>query len=554
MITGVGRLLTEGTNTVRIMVTDEYGVFRSLNLTVTAVSIRLTSTFNDGQIFSGSATIKYTPIGAIEKTTIVMIDGEEYHRETTTASRQQSTLEVPFISHGVHPVEIWTQAELNGTKIESDHLHFNLCFAEEDNQEPFVALRSESDTVSQGDLMTLYFVVYDPANLKCQAVQEIIAADGSVYQTATLTVDRTRQKWTTKRYPVGSIKFRITYGKKKAEIAVNVAEPDIKVAAVTNDLDVYLYADGRDNSETNKAVWEDRETGTTFEGMNWVTNGWLSDDNGDKRLKMIGGGRAEVETYPFGDDLRRHGKTIEIEFMVHDANTLDVPVISCMEESTGIGFEITGDTARISSEMSEVSCNFKQDKKVCIAFTVESTAEYRLLGISINGCLTQMVQYPETDNFKQTTPLPISIGSSGCGVSIYKIRTYSTALTMRELVGNYIADTADIGKKMELYEKNNIYDEYNNMMYSAVEKQIPCITIVGDLPTFKGDKKKNVFKYENEEQPTLSFTKEASNNVQGTSSQWYVRKNFKAKFSEEVMLAVGMIATKTICLKADYAE
>ena len=553
-ITGVGRLLTEGTNAVRIMVTDEYGVFRSLNLTVTAVSIKLTSTFNDGQIFSGAATIKFTPIGAIEKTTIVMIDGEEYHRETTTASRQQSTLEVPFISHGVHPVEIWTQAELNGTQIESDHLHFNLCFAEDGNTTPFVALRSESDTVSQGSLMTLYFVVYDPANLKVQAQQVILNEDGTTYQSTTLTVDRTRQKWTTKRYPVGNITFKIAYGEYFAEVLVSVSEPDINATAVTNDLDAYLYAEGRDNSETNKDVWEDGEVSTTFTGMNWVTNGWMTDDNGDKRLKMIGGGRASVNMYPFSDDLRRHGKTLEIEFMVHDANTTENQVISCMEESSGIGIEITGDTARMRSEMSEVSCNFRQDKKVCIAFTVESTAEYRLMGISINGCLTQMVQYPETDNFKQTTPLPLKIGASTCGVSIYKIRSYSTALTLRELVNNYIADTADIGTKMELYEKNNIYDEYNNMLYSSVVKGIPCMTIIGELPTYKGDKKDDTFVFENVDQPTLNATKDGKNDIQGTSSQWYVRKNFKGKFSDAMLFMLGQIATKTICLKADYAE
>ena len=550
----IGGFLTEGTNSVRIMVTDEYGTFKSLNFTVTAVSLELRSTFNDGQIFSGDATIKFTPIGAIEKTTYVYIDGEEFHSETTTASRVQSTLTVPFISHGVHPVEMWTEAELNGTKIESAHLHFNLCFAEEGNMEPFVALRSTSDKASEGSLLEMYFLVYDPNNIKTEVQQIITKEDGSVYQTATLTVDRTRQKWSTKRYPAGNTTFSIVYGEISAAITIPVTEADIDVSAVTNDLEGYLYAEGRENSETNKDVWSDGDVTTVFDGMNWVTNGWMADDNGDKRLKLTGGGRAEVQLFPFAEDLRRYGKTIEIEFMTHDVNSVSEPVISCMEESTGIGFKITADTATLRSEMQEISVNFSENKKVCIAFTVESTSEYRMMAISINGYLTKPVQYVDTDNFKQTNPLPITFGTSNCGVSVYKIRQYNTALTSRELVGNYIADTADIGKKMELYEANNIYDEYNNMMYSAVVKQIPCMTIVGDLPTFKGDEKINIFKFEDTENAVLNFEEQVDNDVQGTSSQWYVRKNFKAKFSKEMTIAIGKIPTKVICLKADYAE
>ena len=518
----VGSFLTEGSNSIRIMVTDEYGSFKSLNFTITAVSLELRSTFNDGQVFTGDASIKFTPIGAIEKTTIVMIDGEEFHRETTTASRVQTTLPIPFMSHGVHQVEMWSEAELNGTKIESNHMHFNLIFVDENSQQPIIALRSESDTISEGNLLELYWLVYDPANIRTEVEQIIRKADGTVYQTAQMTVDRTRQKWSTKHYPAGETTFAIKYRGQEATATVTVTEADITVSAVTNDLDGYLYAEGRDNSETNKDVWSDGDVTTRFTGMNWVTNGWMSDDQGDKRLKLIGGGRAEVQLHPFDDDLRRHGKTIEIEFMTHDVNDISVPVISCMEEATGIGFEITADTATLKSEMSSVSVNFSENKKACIAFTVESTSEYRLLGVSINGILTTAIQYPETDNFKQTNPLPIRIGSNACGVSVYKIRQYSTALTNRELVGNYIADTADIGKKMELWEANNIYDEYSNMMYSRVVQQIPCLTIIGDMPSFKGDKKTDTFRFEDLANPILDFEEVVENDVQGTSSQWYV--------------------------------
>ncbi|MBQ8558560.1 MAG: hypothetical protein IJ439_01035 [Tyzzerella sp.] len=552
--TKVGSFLTEGTNTVRLMVTDEYGTFKSLNFTVTAVSLDLTSTFNDGQVFTGDATIKFTPIGAIEKTTYVYIDGEEFFSETTSASRTQKTLTVPFISHGVHPVEMWTEAELNGTKIESKHLTYNLCFAEEGNTDVFIALRATTDATTEGSLLQMYFLVYDPTTTPVEIEKVITQEDGTVYQTATETVNRTRQSWGTKRFPTGNTTFSVVYGEYSESITIPVTAADIPVTAVENDLEGYLYAEGRSNSETNKDTWTDGEVTTVFSGMNWVTNGWLPDDNNDTRLKLTGGGRAEVQLFPFKDDLRRYGKTIEIEFMTHDVNDSDEPVISCKEESTGIGFQITANKVTFQSEGQKIVEKFSTNKKVCIAMTVESTSEYRMLAISINGYLTKVVQYADTDNFTQSAPLPITLGTASCGVSVYKIRQYNTALTPRELVGNHIADTADISKKIELYEANDIYDEYNNMMYSAVVQRIPCLTIVGDMPTFKGDEKKNVFKFEDTGNTVLNFTEEVDNDVQGTSSQWYVRKNFKGKFSKEMTIAIGQIPTKVICLKADYAE
>ena len=53
---------------------------------------------------------------------------------------------------------------------------------------------------------------------------------------------------------------------------------------------------------------------------------------------------------------------------------------------------------------------------------------------------------------------------------------------------------------------------------------------------------------------SLCFEAEATIDVQGTSSQWYVIKNFKTKTSDTYQIALDQIATKVLCFKADYAE
>ena len=43
--------------------------------------------------------------------------------------------------------------------------------------------------------------------------------------------------------------------------------------------------------------------------------------------------------------------------------------------------------------------------------------------------------------------------------------------------------------KRKLYARNNIYDDYGNLSYEKLANQNISFTIVGELPTFKGDKK-----------------------------------------------------------------
>jgi hypothetical protein len=118
-----------------------------------------------------------------------------------------------------------------------------------------------------------------------------------------------------------------------------------------------------------------------------------------------------------------------------------------------------------------------------------------------------------------------------------------------------------------LYDTNQIYDSTGEIVYSLLVNRLPCMTVTGELPTFKGDKKTVAMAFENRQNPERSFT--ATNvqiDVQGTSSQYYPRKNFKTKFKSGLTLTqTGEHATKyaltenaipvdTFCEKADFAE
>lgn len=545
-----------GSNTVKVTCTDAYGIPKSLVYDVTVVRLTIESSFNAAVPYNGDITFKYTPYGAVEKTVHFLIDGNNAGTVNTSLTGKQLTKTISKMSHGVHRLEVYSVATVNETEIKSPSLIYDIICIEDGDQTPIIASVYEVESVEQGSMVSIPYIVYDPRKLACDVTLTIYTMESGsevVYNTQTITVDRSQQTWNMRKYPVGTVYFRVAYGDINKTHTVTVTESSIKVEPEANDLELQLSSEGRSNNESNPGQWTYGNVSTEFTAMNWSSTGWVNDENGDACLRLNGDARAEISFQPFASDLRTYGKTIELEFAIRDVHNRNAVPISCM--SGGIGFEVKPDTTYLKSEQSEVFCNYKDDERVKVTFVIESKDEYRLLSIYLNGVRSDAVQYPTTDNFQQTVPVNISIGSSDCGIDIYNIRSYSTALTSEGVKNNFIADITDIVRKTEAYEDNDVYDDFGEVSYSKAREKNSVMVIVGDLPASKGDKKKVRIEYYDVEDGNLSFSEdEVTIDIQGTSSQFYARKNWKLKFAENHYIDFDQLPAKVICIKVDYAE
>lgn len=552
----VSPYLTAGSNNVRVKCSDVYGVYKTLAYTVSVVDMYITSTFDASVPYSGDITFKYTPYGAVEKNIHILVDGTEKASITTATSGKQQTYIIYALPHGTHTIDVYAIADINGTLIESKHLVFDIICREAENTTPMISSVYDITTIEQGSLISIPYIVYDPAKLACDISLDIYTlSSGSeiMYLSQTITVDRTQQYWNARRYPTGDVHFRIKYGDIFKEHVLTVTESSIQLEPEENDLELSLISEGRSNNESTPGKWVYGDYTTTFTGFNWKTNGWVFDEDGDTCLRLNNHARAEISFQPFKDDIRTNGKTIEIEFAIRDANNRDDVILGCMAD--GIGFEIKADTAYVSSEQSTVFCKYREEDKVKVAFVVESRNEYRMLSVYLNGVLSDVVQYPETDNFQQSNPVNISIGCDTCGIDLYTIRSYNTALNQTNSVNNYIADIDDVVAKTEAYERNDIYDEYGNISFEKCKTKNSIMVIIGDLPQSKGDKKNVQIQYYDIDDGSVSYLDEMTvADVQGTSSQFFVRKNFKLKTAAAHYIDKQHLPVKVICIKVDYAE
>ena len=556
----IGKYLILGDNVLVVQVTDSYGATRKLTFKISAVSISITSTFDDSKAYTGAVSFPYTPMGAVEKTIHFLVDGKETGTYITSVSNRQQTYSIPSQAHGAHTLDVYATATINEIEVESEHLRYDIISIVSGNNTPVIASSFRTAEVEQFGTLLIPYIVYNPFTTTSDIT---LSANGTVISEQ--TIDRTRQTWSYRAETPGDLELKITCGSVCKTFKLTVTESEIDVHPEEADLTLFLTSVNRSNNEEGKNVWNYGEIFAILTAFNYATNGWIKTIDGFVALRVNGDARVTIPYNSFANDFRSTGKTIEFEFETRDVTDYDAVILSCM--NGGIGLEVTAQKAIFRSEQSVVETQFKEDERVRISFVVEKKAENRLIFVYINGEICGLIQYPEQDNFTQPNPVGISIGSSDCTADIFNIRVYDNALNRYQLLDNYIADMDNLELKRKLFARNDIYDDYGNVSFEKLAAKNISFTIIGDLPTFKGDKKIVTLVCEDRDHPERSWTAPGTEiDVQGTSSQWYPRKNYKTKCKQgftmtqtgehvdKVAIFESEIPVNVFCFKTDFAE
>ncbi len=552
--------LSTGSNLIKLNISDVYGNNRTINFSVTTIALSISSPFDANVAYQGAISFPYVPVGNVTKTMHFFLDGREVGTAETSVSNRQMTYTFAGQSHGAHTISCYFEAEINGEVVRSNELYYEVICLETLATDPIIVSTFHETSVDQYSSVSIDFMVYDPAALEAAIT---ISANGQLLSSQ--SVDRTRHTYTFRANDVGDTSFVITCGSVSKTIAFTVVESEIQVDAETQDLVLYLSASGRSNNEATPGSWTYENIAATFSDFNFTSDGWQNDEDGITVLRVSGDARLNIPYQIFAQDFRSTGKTIELEFATRDVMDYGSEIFSCMSDNRGLS--LTAQKAVLRSEQSESSVQYKEGEHVRIAFVVEKRSENRLLYCYINGILSGALQYPTDDDFSQKNPVAISIGSNDCTLDLYTIRVYDNNLTRHQVLSNWIADTQIGSEMIDRYRRNNIYDAYGNIVIAQLPIDLPYLVLEGaELPQYKGDKKTMSGSYTDPVYGSRSFTFEnAQVDVQGTSSQYYARKNYKIKFKGGFLLSsgnqtdtyplrTGAVPTSTFTFKADVAS
>lgn len=551
----IKEFLTAGTSVVKFKVSDSYGNSRTMDYAINLIDLSISSSYDITTVNTGEITFRYTPIGTTIKTIHFILDDVELPSVTTTINNIQMTKTIPALSHGTHKLEVYITVNFSGSETRSNTLFYDLVCTEVGNTSTIISI-VYPNTIEQYTTARIPYFIFNPLNINSEAV---LKADGLVQ--STVTVNRSLKYWNYRPNEVGEVSLSIESNGVVKDGSVMISPTTINVQSEEQDLTLFLTSQNRSNNELNRSQWKHGAVEATLTGFNWITNGWITDSNGSTSLRISDGARVVIPVKPFQTNPVPSGKTIEFEFKTSELVNYEANLISC--KFGNIGFTIDANIVKLQSEQSEVSTRFKEDERVRIALVISKLTNNRIIYVYVNGIISALKQYPALDNWVQSTAQDITIGSDEANISLYNIRIYNNNLNNKQLLDNYIADLDDTEKKIAIYNRNDIFDGFGIINQDKTLQFIPSMLMTGRLPAYKGDKVDCNLEYTNPFDTTKSFTAKGRTDVQGTSSQYYPRKNYKIKFSNIVqpdgpkakyILTDGAIPESTFTFKADFAE
>lgn len=553
--------LVAGSNIVKVTVSDAYDNVQTINYTVNVISLVIRSSFDALTPKEGEFVFSYIPTGNVDKTVYFIVDGETIGTVETPISGRQQSFTIPAQSHGSHTLKVYFEATINAETVRSNELYYDVICIESGVNRPVIASTFTTTEAEQYTTFLISYTVYNPSSLTTPVT---LKANNTVINT--VTVDRTEQKWSYRADDPGELTLEIVAGRTTKTFNVTIEESRINFSIVTDDLALSLSSAGRSNTEEHPEIWEDRDVVCNLTGFNFASDGWVTDDDGNVVLRVSGDARVTIPYEPFQNDFTGTGKTIEIDFATRNVMNYDSVIFSCMDGNRGI--ELRANAGVLQSQQSAVNVQYKEEEHIRLTFVVEKVSEYtnRLFYVYLNGVMCGVIQYPTTDNFSQNNPQIISIGSNTCTIDIYSIRIYDNDLTRSQVLENWVVDTQNIDEMLARYSRNNIYNEYDDVVIAKLPNDLPYMIIsCPELPKFKGDKKTVSVTYIDPINSSKSFTAVGVEaDVQGTSSQYYARKNYKLKYKQGFMLnglevddyslTNDCVPTNVFTMKADVAS
>lgn len=596
----IDKYLAEGTNTIIVSVTGQNTLAAtSVAITYEVVNLQLNDMLDISKVYnlaSGTAQLEvpYSISGYGTKIVEWYIDGEmlDYVRaedeivESNTTRTKHITLS--NLSQGVHSLQLRAYTTVNGELFYTSTLYRDIIVYTGVKSDIIIAIATSipseygiiggDDKVALYDMVqyvpyTLRFATYSPSNTSNVEVK--VKVDNSVKATINSN-NGIENSAVIVPTTAGTKSVEITAGNTKYEIEADVAPTTMNIQEITNGLVIDFVASEKTNNSSDRDIWEYGDYSGTLTGFAWNNaSGWVNN-----RLEMTAGSTFEINYAPLSNSPTALGKTIEIEWSTKNVKD-DNAIICDLRNSNGVGIVIYATKVSMTSaDGVTIETEYKSDENVRIAFVINrstGSTYQRMSFIYANGILSRGDKWALTDSYTSDALLKFQ-ATDDAEVSLKSIRIYNDALSSDNILNNYILYRDTVEEMMEVYDRNDVYEENRDVFSpSKMSSRLPVMIVTGDIPTLENTSDKDTqitvdIEYTNLQDPSRSFKMVgAAMRPQGTSSMGYPKKNFRI-YTQKLDTTVVYDATGNVvadklysfkqgaqpvncwCLKADYAE
>ena len=490
----------------------------------------------------------------------------------TTTAYVFNGLEFPEAGTGVYNVEMWLDA--NG--LESDHLSYNIiCVSAKDKfTAQLVAIGDPAKTVynfsdnklfeycvynggtatATPHIKVAYMVNTNPTTIIDEDLVDVATASPLTY-TASLEIEMEDES------AALSLETYMTYGN---EQMIVFPVDNSKSYPATTGAVFYLNPSSRNNAQENREKIVNSINGAeidaTFTRMAWTdgTDGWTTDDEGRKCLRLPAGCPMEMSYQPLASVSQ---KTIEFVYKVKNAADYDEPIISICSDVNDPqfrGIKITPKNILIHSRDLNVNdslqdYNTTDEETLHILVTIipnYKTNYGNLAQIYCNGDKVRSFSFETADRWDVQSN--VKVGSEKADVFLYKMRVYDRGFESYDALKNYINSLPSTKAKEEAKVKIEAplddsyklsYDEcvkngLNTMVIEILDQDqtVPSISHPSAKQCNLWVKINNPMDGELDEDFARFFNGEMIENQtiegQGTTAMTYARWNFRWKLDE----------------------
>lgn len=449
--------------------------------TVTLVNLSLViNDFNYNDIKTKDVNINYTVKGDLNKTLYWSVDGGELQSKPNISVFEYSdNLFIPKQPHGSHTVEIYAKGTKAGSDVEIEtkpHEVLDIMFVDPESDVPVIRAVADGEAKRQQyGLIPINFTVYQKGKDTVDITLTVMS-DGKVESTSSRSVPTLiEQPWDYRPLTEGNKTLIIKCGDAEKVLTLEIEKFPYEINPVQTNLAFDFNPEGRTNQDAGFDQFENNGvTWTVSRNFDWNNGGWKVDEEGSSYFCIKAGTYVDFNYNLFADAntlgtaaKQGNGKEFKVVFKttnVADSRATWLKCLANTEKNKPTGIQMDIQNGYVSSDLSTLTIPYSEEDIIefdmnIVPFGSSNEKNIPMIMTYEDGTPVQpIVLTDETASFTQAEPVPITIGSTDCDVHLYRMKAYSSFLSDKQILDNFIADARTGTEKSDRYLRNQIYN------------------------------------------------------------------------------------------------
>lgn len=551
-----------GANTIKLTVTIDTGgsipqtVSKTWTITVVDLSLEWNYIYSEDNLHKDNTfTLEWTPYGGIDCITHIVVNndwtpGVNYFTKEIKASQtgKKNFMTLPSFDYGVHNVEMYLTAEIEGVEYRTESISNKLTFIS-GGTSTLLTVPFYQTTANQYDTISIPFMVYNPNNSE---VEVALSVNGNIISSD--SYDRSLHKWNYTISDAGLLELVLIAGSTKEALSLQVNELSLDVEEAEGS----VFALNLKKLSTNEEIkqWNDNGVTLSFSSnFDWKNGGLKTelDEEGylRKYICVKNNTTMTINYNLFGNSGKQSGKNFKMIFKATNCYDYNAQVLDCFDTRSGIGLRMNAQNAALTSSNTSVDTQYCEDSYIEFeadiwSYKAETSSDSNkptadnFMMLWIDGIPAAVEAYTSIDSFQQSSPTKIVIGSPDCDVYVYLVKAYERYLTEDEHINNFIYDAPNTEELLRRYERNNILNTKGQISYEKlIEKNPECPVYLYRIDRMTKNKKDKVTgcdfeQYIGTTEKPVAKAENVTIKVQGTSSAAYgvAAYNIDSEFTE----------------------